>query len=105
MGLLEGGIQQRLSTAYVRDADARRRCIEKYGTKCFVCEFSFGAKYGQVADGFIHVHHVRPLSEIGQEHIVDPEKDLRPVCPNCHAVLHMRNPAYSIEDVKDFLRL
>jgi predicted HNH restriction endonuclease len=43
------------------------------------------------------------LSEIGGEYIVDPVADLRPVCPNCHAVLHRRIPAYSIEEVRVFL--
>ncbi len=64
---------------------------------------SFGAVYGPVADGFIHVHHLRPLSQAGGAHAVDPVEDLRPVCPNCHAVLHRRAPAYSIEEVKAFL--
>jgi 5-methylcytosine-specific restriction protein A len=58
--------------------------------------------YGEVAKGFIHVHHLRPLSEIGEEYEVDPIADLRPVCPNCHAVLHLRVPAYSIEEVMNF---
>jgi predicted HNH restriction endonuclease len=31
--------------------------------------------------------------------------DLRPVCPNCHAVLHHRVPAFSIEEVRTFLQL
>jgi predicted HNH restriction endonuclease len=103
MGLREGSVMKRLSKSYVRDQNARRQCIAKYGTKCFICKFSFRARYGRVADGFIHVHHVRPLSDIGEEHSVDPVKDLRPVCPNCHAVLHMSDPPYSIEEVSAFL--
>lgn len=104
MGLREGSMLQRLTTVYVRDPDARRQCIAKYGARCFVCNFSFKERYGRVADGFIHVHHLRPLSDFGEDHAVDPVKDLRPVYPNCHAVLHMSDPAYSIEDVKSFLR-
>lgn len=45
-----------------------------------------------------------PPAEICKQHEVDPMKGLRPVCPNCHAVLHRRIPAYSIEDVTGFLR-
>lgn len=104
MALREGAMLQRLIKAYVRDPDARRQCIERYGAKCSVCQFSFKARYGQVAEGFIHVHHVRPLSTIRKDHKIDPVKDLRPVCPNCHAVLHLKNPAFSIEKVKSFLR-
>jgi predicted HNH restriction endonuclease len=30
-------------------------------------------------------------------------RDLRPVCPNCHATLHHREPPYSLEEVRQFL--
>jgi len=101
--MVEGTRCRVLVSAYERDPEARRQCITAHGTTCSVCEFSFGAVYGEVAEGFIHVHHLRPLSEVGGAHQVDPVKDLRPVCPNCHAVLHHRVPAYSIQDVRGFL--
>lgn len=104
MALREGAVLQKLVKAYVRDPNARQQCIDKYGPICFICNFSFKARYGKVADGFIHVHHVRQLSNIRKEHKVDPVKHLRPVCPNCHAVLHLKNRGYSIEKVKSFLR-
>jgi len=37
---------------------------------------------------FIHGHQIVPLSEIGKEFKIDPVKDLRSVCPNCHAMIH-----------------
>ena len=104
MVLREGAILEILRSVYVRDPNARRQCIDKHGPICCICKFSFEGRYKKVADGFIHVHHVRQLSNIRKEHKVDPIKHLRPVCPNCHAVLHMTNPAYSIEEVKSFLR-
>jgi predicted HNH restriction endonuclease len=104
MLLSEGEILRTLRTVYVRDPNARSQCIAKYGARCFICEFSFKTTYRKVADEFIHVHHVRPLSSVRRRHTVDPVKHLRPVCPNCHAVLHLRNPAYSIQQVKSFLR-
>lgn len=100
----EGARYQVTVNAYERDPRARRQCIEHYGAKCCICGFSFGAVYGELADGFIHVHHLRPLSSIGVEYAVDPVKDMRPVCPNCHAVLHLRNPAFSIQEISEFLR-
>ena len=102
--LLEGPAYRVMVNAYERNAAARRQCIEHYGPTCCICGFSFGAVYGEVIDGFIHVHHLRPLAEIDKEYQVDPIEDLRPVCANCHAVLHSRIPAYSIEDVIDFVR-
>lgn len=102
--LFEGARYQITVNAYERDPEARRRCIEKQGTRCVICGFSFAAQYGDVAADFIHVHHVRPLAEIGKEYCIDPDVDLRPVCPNCHAVVHRRTPPYSIEEVRIFLQ-
>lgn len=102
--LIEGTCRTVQINAYERDPEARRRCIAAHGTRCCVCGFSFGAVYGPVVDGLIHVHHLRPLSEVGEAHIVDPVVDLRPVCPNCHAVLHHRGPPFSIEEVRTFLQ-
>jgi len=103
-GLVEGSVCAITVNAYERNPEARRRCIEYYGTNCSICGFNFGTRYGEVAHGFIHVHHLRSLSEIGRQYIVDPIEDLRPVCPNCHAVVHRRSPPYSIEEVRRFLR-
>ena len=86
--------------AYERDPKARPLCLAAHGTNCHVCNFNFEAVYGKVAEGFIHVHHLHPLSEVGEEHVVDPVADLRPVCPNCHAVLHRRVPALNIEELQ-----
>lgn len=99
--LLREGTRVRVwVNAYERNSEARRRCLEMHGSKCCVCGFDFGETYGEVADGYIHVHHLRPLSEVGAEYLVNPHEDLRPVCPNCHAVIHMRNPAYTIDEVR-----
>ena len=73
---------------YERNPNARRKCIERYGSRCAICGIDFGERYGEYARGFIHVHHLRPLHTIGEGYEVDPEKDLIPVCPNCHAMIH-----------------
>lgn len=103
-GLVEGAGCSITVNAHERNPTARRHCIEHYGTCCSICRFNFGAVYGEVAEGFIHVHHLQSLSEIGRQYTVDPVQDLRPVCPNCHAVLHRRDPPYSIEEVRTLLR-
>jgi hypothetical protein len=99
-GLVEGAVRSITVNAYERNPQARRQCIDAHGTICCICGFSFGAVYGKVADGYIHVHHLRPLSQVNGEYVVDPVKDLRPVCPNCHAVLHLGGECRSIEEVK-----
>jgi len=70
--LPEGAAFKRLVNAYERNPLARQQCIKKYGPTCFVCGFSFGATYGAAMDGFIHVHHLRPLSEVGKEYKDQP---------------------------------
>jgi len=101
---VEGACRTIIVNAYERDRELRDQCIMAHGTNCAVCGVNFGEVYGVIAQGLIHVHHLRPLSEIRAAHAVDPVEDLRPVCPNCHAVLHLRIPAYSIEDVREFLQ-
>lgn len=84
---------------YERDPNARRKCIAKWGLKCSVCSFDFVESYGELGEGFIHVHHLKPLGEIGEQYELNPVTDLRPVCPNCHAMLHRRKPALGIEEL------
>jgi len=99
-GLVEGAVRAITVNAYERNPVARSRCIDHYGATCVVCGFSFGAVYGQLAEGFIHVHHVKPLSEIGGEYKVDPVADLRPVCANCHAIIHLGGGCRKIEEAR-----
>ena len=99
--LFEGSKKQITVNAYERSSQARQKCIEHYGIKCTICSFDFEKTYGEIGQNFIHVHHVKPLSEIDEKYKINPIEDLRPVCPNCHAMLHKRKPAYSIEEIQD----
>lgn len=101
--LREGAVCQVLVNAYERNPVARKKCIEYYGTSCCICDFNFGKVFGELGEGFIHIHHLRPLSEIGEEYEVDPLRDLRPVCPNCHAMIHQCPTPLSIEEMKKLL--
>lgn len=89
---------------YERDPSARRKCIAHWGIICNVCNFDFAKIYGQIGEGFIHVHHLRPLSEIGERYELDPITDLRPVCPNCHAMLHRTSPPMTIDSLRSIIR-
>jgi len=102
--LYEGTKRQISVNAYERNPEARRKCITHYGTSCVICGFNFAKRYGEVGKNLIHVHHLRELSDIGEKYEIDPIQDLRPVCPNCHAIIHRHKPAYSIKEVKNFLR-
>jgi predicted restriction endonuclease len=100
----EGGTSQTVINSYERNPQARKKCLEYYGTSCFICEFDFGKTFGKIGEGFIHVHHLKPISEIREEYEINPVEDMRPVCPNCHAIIHRRDPVFSIEEMKALLQ-
>jgi hypothetical protein len=101
----EGTSRQISVNAYERNRDAVRQCKLARGTACIICGFDFGAVYGTPFVGFIHVHHLRPLSDIGGKYVVDPVADLCPVCPNCHAIVHHGGQLRSIAEVKKLLAM
>jgi hypothetical protein len=100
----EGALTRITVNSYERNPRARRVCIQYHGLSCAACGFNFADRFGDIGLGFIHVHHLKPLSEIREGYELDPINDLSPVCPNCHAMLHRRRPAYSIEELKIILR-
>lgn len=102
---VEGAIFHVLSKRFERDVNARRKCIERFGASCAACGINFSEKYGEeLGRGFIHVHHVVPLHTRKGEYKVNPEADLVPVCPNCHAMIHRKDPPLSIEALRKVLR-
>ncbi len=99
----EGAVRRIAVNAYERDPRARAECLRSHGTKCKVCDLSFEERYGSIGKDFIHVHHLKPLATLQRASRLDPVKDLAPVCPNCHAMLHTSEPPLSIEELKEIL--
>jgi 5-methylcytosine-specific restriction protein A len=99
----EGALKKISINAYERNSKARNACIKHYGATCVVCGFNFEKVYGAIGAGFIHVHHLVPLSEVKSVYELDPIEDLRPVCPNCHAIIHSTQPMLTIEELKAHL--
>lgn len=69
-----------------------------YGSTCSICNFNFGETYGELGEGFIEMHHLKPIHE-GER--VSAVEDLRPVCSNCHRMLHRGGEILSIEELKE----
>lgn len=99
----EGASKKVSVNTYERNAEARTKCIKHHGYACAVCSFDFKKFYGAIGENYIHVHHVVPLSEIKKEYELNPVKDLIPVCPNCHAIIHKTQPALTVEQLKQHL--
>ena len=102
--IVEGARRRVTVNVYERNPKARKRCLEKHGDKCAVCDMNFEEYYGNIGRGFIHVHHIKELSSISGEYEINPVKDLRPVCPNCHAMLHKKKPAFSVDELRQRLK-
>lgn len=100
---VEGLAHEVLVNQIERSSEARDACIHHYGCVCQVCKTNFAQRYGELGVGFIHVHHRVPLASIAREYRVDPIRDLVPVCPNCHAMLHRREPPLEIDELREHL--
>ena len=101
--LYEGALVTVKANKFERNQKARRECVAKKGYQCSVCGRDFEATYGEIGKNFIHVHHLTPISTIGKEYELNVDTDLVPVCPNCHYMLHRKDPPYTIEELKDKL--
>ena len=102
-GIPEGAKSRIEVNKYERSQINRALCISVHGCSCRVCGFDFAATYGTPGEGYIHVHHIVPISTVGAEYVIDPTRDLVPLCPNCHAIVHRRNPPFSVDEVKAML--
>lgn len=102
--ITEGAKQTVVVNKYERNSEARKQCIQHWGVTCQVCGFRFEDFYGDYGAEYIHVHHLKPLSEIGEQYQLNPINDLRPICPNCHAMIHRSTPALTFDDLKTKLK-
>jgi hypothetical protein len=100
---VEGGIVSIVVNRFERDPAARAACIAAHGSSCHICGFNFAAAYGADAEGYIHVHHLRPLANAREAHKIEPATDLRPVCPNCHAIIHLGGNCRTIDQVREMM--
>ncbi|MCB0539633.1 MAG: HNH endonuclease [Chitinophagales bacterium] len=73
----------------------------QHGVICTVCGFNFAKKYGTHGFGFIEMHHLNPLKDGQRKTTTD---DLRPVCANCHRMLHKGDRLLSIVELKQIIK-
>lgn len=98
----EGSVTTISVNSFERSRKARSECIKHHGYSCKVCSMDFASQYGDIGVGYIHVHHLTPLSSISRGYEVNPITDLVPVCPNCHAMLHAG--ATSLSDLRERMK-
>ncbi len=97
----EGSKTLVLTTKYERDPKLRSQAILIHGDSCKVCGFNFSEFYGEYGNGYIHIHHIKPISRSGGNILVNPETDLIPLCANCHAIIHRKKDnTLTIDELK-----
>lgn len=100
---LEGGAQKVLVNRYERNPANRELCLAANGYICSICGFDFEKVYGELGKMFIHVHHIEKVSSFEEKYYMDPTKDMIPVCPNCHAMLHRVDPPMDPVELKHLI--
>ena len=100
---LEGRLKEARVIARARSGRARQECIDHHGLACVACGFDFEAVYGERGREFIEVHHLNPMASVDAEYEIDPKEDLRPVCSNCHRMIHREADTLSIEELREMI--
>lgn len=101
---VEGEHTWTISSKYERSRANRAIAILLHGDDCAGCGFSFGRTYGDIAAGYIEVHHLTPVHLMGAPRPVDPRTELVPLCANCHRAVHRADPPLSLAQLSVLLR-
>ena len=110
----EGKASTKETVVKKRSKKLRAAAIEHYRQSdgkiyCDVCGFCFEEKYGYIGKDFIEIHHENPVYQYSDEgfdsYISDAVKKVRPLCANCHRMIHHdgKRPL-SIDDLKKLLK-
>lgn len=99
----EGGVIMRLHKRYERDSRLVREKIAEARTsgqlKCEVCSFDFQTRYGALGAGYIEVHHLKPVNQLGKGGKTKLS-DLALVCANCHRMAHRKRIPLDLDSIK-----
>ena len=100
---VEGRVVERMVKVAERDPKLRKAKIaqsrQERGTiACEICDFDFERAYGQLGEGYIHVHHRVPLHFTRE--IENKLADLILVCANCHVMIHRHSPWKTPDQLK-----
>lgn len=83
-----------------RNTKLSKKVKKLKGCTCEACCFNFAEMYGEIGDGFIEAHHLKPLHTLtGEKIALDPVKDFAVLCSNCHKMIHRSE---FVSDVVEF---
>lgn len=73
-----------------RNPSAAALVKKHLGVSCQACDLNFADTYGDIGDGFIEVHHLKPLSTLEEGSVISYSisSDFAVLCANCHRMIH-----------------
>lgn len=79
----------------------KNQVLEETGKlACEVCSLDFNVEYGERGYGFAECHHNKFLSN-RTENEKTKLKELSILCANCHRMIHVRKPWWTVSRLKD----
>ncbi len=110
----EGKPFKKEATIRKRSKKLREASIEYYRKSdgkiyCSACGFCFENKYGDIGKDYIEIHHEKPIFQFSDDDfdtfISEAVTKLRPLCANCHRMIHRnRNRPLSIDELKTHIQ-
>jgi predicted HNH restriction endonuclease len=97
-----------------RSRKLRMAAIEHYRKSdgkiyCAACGFCFEDKYGDIGKDFIEIHHENPVYQYSDDgfeaYVSEAVKKVRPLCANCHRMIHHNGKRpLSINELKKLIK-
>ena len=99
----EGARQLREASYFKRNTKLVIEAKNLYGYTCQACGFNFKDTYGELGENYIECHHKNPLSERNTE-LYSTISDIDVLCSNCHRMIHRKNPAMKMDELKSIMK-
>ena len=101
----EGETHKREAKFVKRNRRLIKEARKHYEAKCEACGLCLSDIYGEPANGFIEMHHRKPIMERDSTEAILTVHDLAPLCPNCHRIIHrLRDSTGLVPSVEEFAR-
>ena len=109
----EGSLLDKKVKKTQRSLKLREFAISKFtkkdGIQCIACGFDFKKNYGSIGEGYIEIHHIKPIFSFAdndfEKTLADAVKNLVPLCANCHRMVHRQNKnQLTIKQLKKILK-
>ena len=98
--------QYRLHARIERNPRAAALVKRHHGVRCQACDLNFVERYGPVGEGYIEVHHLRPLGTLSEDDAItySVASDFAVLCANCHRMIHRQADPSDLNVLRAILR-